>query len=146
MALTVRPYVFGGVQLRGVRREAIHVQSSVAAAYVVLHEASVMDRSAIPDQYDWSREVAHQAAEKRHDFYTADVVVGVELDVHAESRSAGRNRQRCDGGNAVPAIAVIEKRRVALGSPRTSNGGDQKEAAFVYKSEVGAQPTRFFLI
>jgi hypothetical protein len=104
-----------------------------------------MDRTAIPDQYDHSGKVAQQATEKRDDLDTGDVL-RVELDVHPKPPSAGRNRESGDGGNAVPAIAVIEKRRFASGGPRASNGGDQKEPAFVYKSEVGAQPTSFFLI
>ena len=104
-----------------------------------------MDRTAIPDQYDRSGKVAQQATEKRDDLDTGDVL-RVELDVHAQPRSAGRNRESGDGGNAVPAIAVIEKRRFTSGGPRASNGGNQKEPAFVYKSEVGAQPTSFFLI
>jgi hypothetical protein len=66
-----------------------------------------MDRTAIPDQYERSGEVAQQATEKHDDLYTGDVL-RVELDVHAQSPSARRNRESGDGGDAVPAIAVIE--------------------------------------
>src|SRR4030065_2688548 len=102
--------MFGWVQLWGIRREAKHVQSSAALPYVVLHEASVMDRTAIPDQYDRSGEVVQQAAEKRDDLDTGDVLRG-ELGIHAQPRSAGRNRESGDGGKDIPAAGVVEKRR-----------------------------------
>ena len=121
------------------------MQPTAGPGDVVPHELLVVDRPAVPDHYDRAAQVLLQAAEKAEDLDTADVLA-VELDVQAQAGSPARDRERGDGGDAVPSIAVTEQRSLALGRPGTSNRRDQEKAAFVDKSEVGAQPTRFFLI
>lgn len=145
MTLGVRPYVFGGVQLRGIAGETMHVQPTAALADVVLHELLVMDRAAIPEQDDRTAQVPLQAAEELEDLETADVLA-VELHIQAHVSSAGRDCESRDGGDAVPPIAVMQQRSPALGGPRASNSRDQEKAAFVDEGEIGAQPTCFFLI
>jgi len=121
------------------------MQAITTAPDVLLYQPSVMDRPAVPDQNDRPGQMQQQAAKEPDDLHPADVV-GVELDVHPESPSARGNRQGSDGGDTVPAIAVIQERRLAPGSPRAAHRRDQEEPAFVDKYEVGTQPTRFFLI
>ena len=121
------------------------MQPTAGPGDVVPHELLVVDRPAVPDHYDRTAQVPLQAAEKPEDLDTADVLA-VELDVQAQAGSAGRDRESRDGGDAVPSIAVPEQRRLAPGRPGASYRRDQEKAAFVDESEVGAQPTRFFLI
>jgi hypothetical protein len=44
------------------------------------------------------------------------------------------------------AVAVEEQRGLSAGRPGPAHGRDEQEAAFVQKSQICSQPTRFFLI
>jgi hypothetical protein len=145
VALALRPNVFVRIELRGIRREAVHVKVPATVGEVLLHQPPAMYRTTVPQQNDWSMEVVLQVAQKVDDLDARDVR-SVKTNIQAQPAANGRNSEGGDCGDAISAVTVVQPRRFASRRPRSSNRWDEEKAAFVYKCEIGAQPTCFFLI
>ena len=144
-ALALRPNVFVGIELRGIRREAVDVKSPATAGEVLIHQPPAMYRTTVPQKHDWSMEVALQVAQKVDDLDARDVR-SMKTNIQTQPAANGRNSEGRDRGDTISAVAVVQQRRLASRGPRSSNRRNEQKAAFFYKCEIGAQPTRFFLI
>ena len=67
-------------------------------------------------------------------------VLRVELKVRVEGLAAERNGDPRDDGDPVASVVVVNRWRLAHGSPGGGDRGGQLEARFVGEDEVDAQP------
>ena len=88
--LALSPNVFIGVEFRGIRREAVHMESAVTAGKVLLDQTPAMNRTAIPQQHDWLVKMALEVAEELHDLNTRDVLA-MKTNIQPQPAAAGRN-------------------------------------------------------
>ena len=149
MSLAIREALLGqlpdsliGVELRRIGREALQVEPHGASAKVI-YELASMEVSAVPQDDDVPRELSEQPSQKVAGLELSDVF-RVELKVKVEALAAGRNRDSRDGGDPVASIEVMNRGRLAHGSPGAGDRGGQLEAGFVGEDEVGTQPLGVF--
>src|SRR5574340_1656017 len=76
-------------------------------------------------------------------FFTLDIVF-VQLAVQRAMEPLRTDGYAGDGRDAVVLISVLKYRGLAYRTPRLTNGGNQEEARFVDKDEVGRQPCGVF--
>jgi hypothetical protein len=88
--LALSPNVFIGVEFRGIRREAVHMQSAVTAGRVLLDQTPAMNRTAIPQQHDWLVKMALEVAQKLRNLNVCDVLA-MKTNVQPQPAATGRN-------------------------------------------------------
>ena len=149
MSLAVCESLFGqlpdalvGVELRRVGREALQVNPLGASAELT-YELAAMGISAVPQDEDVTRDLPEQLSQEVSGLELSNVL-RVELKVKVEALAAGRNRDPRDGGDPVASIEVMNRGRLAHGSPGASDRGSQLKAGFVGEDEVGTQPLGVF--
>ena len=71
-------------------------------------------------------------------------IVEPQLVVEAYAAPCGADRDAGDDGDLVPTVAVTMHRRLASWRPGLGDVGNQEEAGFVGKDEVGTQPRSVF--
>ncbi len=140
--LEMIPHTFVGVQFRGVRRERLQVQPG-AVAEQFLHRLAVMDPAIIQHHDEGAGNLPQQVPEEGRHFGALDVVF-VQLAVEGAVTALRANRDARDGRDAVVRIPVPHDRGVAHRAPGLPHRGDQEEARFVGKDEMGAQPRGVF--
>ena len=84
------PNVFIGVEFRGIRREAVHMESDATVGKVLLDQTPAMNRTAIPQQHDWRPKMALEVAQKLHNLNTCDVLA-MKTNIQPQPAAAGRN-------------------------------------------------------
>jgi len=136
------PDSFVGVELRRIGREALQVNPSGASAKLT-YELAAMGVCAVPQDDDVPRKLPEQPSQEVAGLELSDVF-RVELKVKVEALAAGRNRNPRDGGDPVASIEVMNRGRLAHGSPGTGDRGCQLEARLVGEDEMGAQPPGVF--
>ena len=136
------PDAFIGVELRRISREALQVEPRGASAKLT-DELASMGIPAVPQDDDVPRELPEQSSQEVAGLELSDVF-RVELKVKVEALAAGRNRNSRDGGDPVASIEVMNRGRLAHGSPGAGDRGGQLEAGFVGEDEVGTQPPGVF--
>jgi len=68
-----------GIEFWGVGREAVNAQAGVTASEG-LYVVTLVNRPAIPEQFDGPAEMAKESAEKHHDLRPGDVV-GMQMHI-----------------------------------------------------------------
>lgn len=149
MSLTIGESLLGqlpdaliGVELRRIGREALQVEPRGASAKLT-YELASMGISAVPQNDDVPRELPEQPSQEVAGLELSDVF-RVELKMKVEALAAGRNRDPRDDGDPVASIEVMNRGRLAHGSPGAGDRGGQLEAGFVGEDEVGTQPPGVF--
>lgn len=132
------PDAFVRVELRRIGRESLEMDSLRAGAELT-HEPTAVRIPTVPQHKDVTADLAKQGTQELTGLELPDVV-RVELKVKVEALAAGRNRDARDDGHPVASVEVMNRGRVAHGSPGASDGESQLEARFVGEDEVGAQP------
>lgn len=136
------PHAFIGVQLRRVPGEIRHPQPCAFSAQGI-DRVAVMDRRIVEQQHDRATQLTQQLTDKLADAHPIQVVL-VEAKVQAQPLAARAYR---DGGNyrdLVAPCAMAMQRRPPPRRPGLDDGGDQEEARFVGKDDMGAQPCGVF--
>jgi len=136
------PDAFIGVELRRIGREALQVEPRGASAKLT-YELASMGISAVPQNDDVPRELPEKPSQEIAGLELSDVF-RVELKVKVEALAAGRHRDSRDGGDPVASIEVMNRGRLAHGSPGAGDRRSQLEAGFVGEDEVGTQPPGVF--
>ena len=131
-----------GVELRRIGGEALQVEPRGPSAKLT-YELASMRISAVPQDDDVPRELPKQPSQEVAGLELSDVL-RVELKVKVEPLAAGRHRDPRDGGDPVASIEVMNRGRLAHGSPGAGDRGGQLEAGFVGEDEVGTQPRGVF--
>ena len=149
MRLAIREALLGqlpdaliGVELRRIGREALQVNPHGARAQRP-DEPAAMGVSTVPPNDEVSSDLPEQLSEEVAGLELSDVL-RVELKMKVEALAAGRHRDGRDDGDPIASIDVVDRGRLAHGSPGGGNRGGQLEARFVDKDEVGAQPRGVF--
>jgi hypothetical protein len=149
MGLAIREALLGqlpdaliGVELRRIGREALQVEPRGVSAKLT-YELAAMGVCAVPQNDDVPGELPEQLPQEVAGLELSDVLL-VELKVKVEALAAGRNRDPRDGGDPVASIEVMNRGRLAHGSPGAGDGGCQLEARLVGEDEVGTQPFGVF--
>ncbi len=138
----VGPDGFVGVELWGVGRKVLEMQSRVSAADFP-NRFSCVDAGVVPDHDDVPAEVAQQVTEELADLAVPDVV-RVTLEVQADAPTPGRNGDPRDHGDAIMPVAMMNDGRLTARSPGLSHRGDQEETRLVDEDDVGTQPRSVF--
>ncbi len=144
LGFEVIPHLFVGIEFGRIGRKAFEVKSRMTSEEFGERRAT-MNGTAVPQQHDVTAKVTQQQPQEGGDFEVAEVVE-MAVTVETETLALGAHRHRRDGGDPVVAVAVDEQRRVGAGRPGAAHGRGKQEPAFVQKSQIGLQPTRFFLI
>ncbi len=82
-------------------------------------------------------------AEKYRYFLTSNIVL-IQLAVQLTMEALGADGDTGDDGDAVMTIPMMQNRGLPHWTPRFRNRGNQEEARFVDKDEVGRQPCGVF--
>ena len=107
------------------------------------HGVGLVDAGIVEQHEQMSRDLAQQVPEEMRHFVALHVVF-VEMAVQGESLPSRTGREGRDGGNSFVALAMPQPGRFPRRTPSLADGGDQQEAGFVEKQEVGAQPPGVF--
>lgn len=136
------PHAFVGVQLRRVPGEIRHPQPRAFSAQGV-DRVAVMDRRIVEQQHDRATQLTKQLPDKLADAHPIQVV-RVEAKVQAQSLAARDHRDGGNHRNLVAPRTMAKPRRSPPRRPGLDDGGDQEEARFVGKDDMGAQPCGVF--
>lgn len=145
-SLALLPARLDRIELRGIGRRAFQVQARVACAQgrQIRVRAGRVDGGAVPDHDDMSTKMLEQIPEKVVDFLMRNVL-RIQAEVQAQAPAPGTDRQATDDGDTRTLVAMPHDGGLADRCPGTSDGGNQQEARFVGKDEVGTQPRSVFL-
>lgn len=143
--LHVAPDLLDRIQLRGVRRQALHGEPGALAPHVRRHIATLVTTQAVPDQHDAAP--SKMPLERAHEGHERAIGVGARAGLEEEPaaptipavRQGARHRQAFP----VPA-GVKEDRRLAAGRPRATDYRVLRDAAFVLENEPGVPPLGVF--
>ena len=130
------------IELWRIGRKSLEMNSLRAGAELA-HEPAAVRIPAVPQHEDVTADLAKQGAQEVTRLELPDVVC-VELKVEVDALATGRNRDARDHGHPVASVEVMNRGRLAHGSPGASDGGRQLEARFVGEDEVGTQPLGVF--
>jgi hypothetical protein len=136
------PDAFIGVELRRIGREALQVEPRAASAKLT-DELAAMGICAVPQDDDVTWDLSEQLSQEVAGLQLSDVL-RVELKVKVQALATWRNRDPRNGGDPVASIEVMNRRRLADGSPGARDRGGQLKAGFVGEDEVGTQPLGVF--
>lgn len=136
------PHAFVGVQLRRVPGEIRHAQPWAFSAQGV-DRVAVMDRRIVEQQHDRATQLTKQLTDKLADAHLIQVV-RVEAKVQAQPLAARAHRDGGNHRNLVTTRAMAMHRRLPPRRPGLDDGGDQEEARFVGKDDMGTQPCSVF--
>lgn len=136
------PHAFVGVQLRRVAGEICHPQPPAFPAQRV-DRVAVMDGRIVEQQHHRPAQVAQQLTDKLADPQLIQVGL-VQAKVQAQALAARTHRDGGNHRNLVAPRAMANQRRLPSRRPGLGDGGDQQEARFVGKDDVGPQPSGVF--
>lgn len=109
-----------------------------------LERFPLMGGGVIQQNNDGAAQVPQHLAQKNADFFLADVVEEEQI-VKAQSLSLGAERNSGDHRDLVPSpLAMTMNGSLSLRRPGPNHGWNQKEAGFVGKYDMGAQPRSVF--
>lgn len=143
-ALGEGPHAFIRVELRGVAGEVFEVEAGVPSSEGADLRRGV-DPSVVEEHDHRPAQVAQELAQERDHLGLPDVVQG-EAVVQAHPVPDRTDGQPRDHRHLIAARPVAQDGRDATRRPRFDDAGDQEEAGFVGKDEVGTQPRRPFFI
>src|SRR5438132_276095 len=111
-----------------------------------LHELVLVRASPIPNQDEWTADVAPEMAKKAHHLGAPNVASRVQGQRQGELSATRRHDQGADAGNLlVRARANGQRRRQATRGPCAAEYRHHQEAGFIEADQVGAEAPEFFL-
>ena len=109
-----------------------------------LERFPLMSGGVIQQNNDGAAQVPQHLPQKNADFFLADVVEEEQI-VKAQSLSLGAERNSGDHRDLVPSpLTMTMNGSLSLRRPGPNHGWNQKEAGFVGKYDMGAQPRSVF--
>lgn len=107
---------------------------------------SLVRGGVIEQNNDRPAQVAEQLAQKYANLVLSDVVIEEQI-VKPQAMSAGAyGNSRNDGDFVSPSLAVTMDGSLSLRSPGPDHIGNQQEARFVCKDDMGTQPCSVFFM
>lgn len=138
------PYLLDWIERGGVSWERVNMKS-LGFAKESLDLFTLVDLAAVPDEDNVAGQVAQQMLQESNDPQSRKVLLEVKSEIEPQALAVGRNRKSPDDRNLVPAVAVPQYRSLPHGGPGLTNVGNEQEAAFVEKRQVGPESSSFFL-
>lgn len=143
LALSLRPDELIRIEFRRVARKAVYIHAGMSLEKGP-HVPTPMNLPAIPQQDEWSTQMAEQLAEERDDFGTGDVA-HVEIKVQPEAVASRGHGQGRDDRDLLMPITMPKGRSVPDGRPGLAHVGNWKKSAFVEEREMRAPARGVFL-
>lgn len=109
----------------------------------VLHRFAAMDGAVVQQNDQLAADLAQQMAEERQHVCSLNVVL-IQVAVQRTLDALGAHGDAGDGGDPVVTIPIPQEGGLPHRAPRFSDRGDQEEAGFVDKDEMGCQPRGVF--
>jgi hypothetical protein len=136
------PDALVGVELGRVGWESFEMESLGSSAQLA-DQPTPMRCCPVPEDDDVAGDLPEELPQKVAGFDLSDVV-GVKLEVEIGSLANGRNRDARNRRDSVAPVEVVNRRRLAHGSPGLGHRRGQLEARFVGENDMGAQPAGVF--
>ena len=130
------------IDLGRIAGQLLQMQPRVSIADLI-QALAMVDRGAVPDHDDVTAKILEQIPEKVVHFIARDVL-RAQPEVEPDPASLRADREPADDRDPGAVVAVVNDRCLTDRHPGTPDGGDQHEARFVDKDEVGTQPRRVF--
>src|SRR5437879_5239968 len=131
------------VELRGVRGKIFDRQTRVLMQELV-ERVSLMGGGVIQQNNDGAAQVSQQLPQKNADLLLSDVVIEEQI-VKAQLLPLGAQRNSGYDGDLVSSpLAMTMNGSLPFRRPGSDHRGDQEEAGFVRKYDVGTQPRSVF--
>lgn len=143
--LHIAPDLLDRIQLRGVRRQALHGEPGALASQVRHHVSTLVTAQAVPDQDDAATpEMPLEGAHERH-----QGVIGVRAGAGLEEEPAAptipaKGQGACHRQAFPVPTRVHEDWGLAARRPRATHYRVLRDAAFVLEDEPGAVPLGVF--
>jgi len=104
-------------------------------------------RRRVIEQYDdWAAQMAQQLTQEHTDFILTDVVIEEQV-VEAKTMPPGAYGNPRNDGDLVPSpLAMTMDGSLSLRSPGSDHVGNQQEARFIGKDDMGTQPCSVFFM
>src|SRR5882672_23542 len=144
MPLEVVPELLDRIEFGCVAGEALKVKPGEGLAHRV-DGRSLVNLSTIPEQDDGSTQMGEQQTQELGHVHSLEVVLS-KLDVEAQARALGRNREGRDDRDPVVLVVVAHDRGASSRAPRPPARWNEHEAALIEEGDVGAKPSGFFLL
>ena len=120
--LGIRPHGLVGIELGGVGREELEVETWVTPAQLP-DRLALVDRSVVHKHDQVASQVAQEIAQEGTDVGLLDVVaVAAKVKSHAPANGADRDGR--DDREAIVPVAVVDAGRLATRRPGPPQGGD----------------------
>lgn len=143
-AFEVCPDEFVGIELRGVSRKIVRADSRIACKEF-LGELGLVERAAVPEKNDRSREVTREMPEKLSDLFAPKISVGIEACVESEAFPFRRDGDGRDRRDFFPASGNNKDGGFSFLCPSLLNVGDEREPALIQEDQAGSKPSGLFL-
>jgi len=140
--LEMIPNAFIRIQLRRIGRKWNQDQTRCPAQKLA-DGLAPMGRAVIQHNDQQAVDLPQQMTEKRRHFFPLDVVF-IQMAVERATTTFRTDGEAGNRRNAVVAIPVTNDRGVSHRTPCFSNRGNQEEARFVEKDDMGRQPSDVF--
>jgi hypothetical protein len=124
-----------GIELRGVRREVVHVKAGMAGQERA-DLATAMDRAAIPQQVNGTAEMAEQMLEEGADIEAGEISRPTP-EVERQASPSWRHGEAAADRQAIVAVAVAQARCLPAGRPRAADVG--KNVGIARHAPAGAR-------
>jgi len=141
-AFEVIPHAFIRVQFWGVGRKRRQVQPR-RAGEKLLHRIATMNFAIIQQNDQVALYLTQQVAEKCRHFFALNIVL-IELRVQCTMEAFWTDGDTRDGRDPLMRIPMNQDRCLPHRTPGLTDRGDQEEARFVDKDEMGCQPCGVF--
>jgi hypothetical protein len=138
------PDEFIRIEFRGVAWETMGVKPRVFTEEL-LDQGCLVGSAVIPQEDHGATQVPEQLCEKTSHFWEADIFIAMESGIESNAPAFRGDADRRDGRDFGPSSSTAETGSLSPWPPGAGNVGDQKEAAFIKKRQVGPKSFGFFL-
>ena len=138
VTLEMRPHIFDGIKLRGVRWEPFRDDLALGGRKEVTHQLAAMNGGPVPDDQEARFEVALQMLDELHDLRAFDAAL-VQLKVKPLQGDPA------DDGEALPVKAFMEQRRLSARCPGSHAGRLGAQSALVHEDDEAPLALGVFL-
>lgn len=141
-ALQLIPDALIGVQFGCVRRKRHQMQAG-SSREEFLNRLAAMDFAVVQQNDQMAGHLTQQMAKELLYFFPVNVVF-IQLAVQRAMEAFWTDGNAGDRGDAVMTVSMTHDRGLSHGTPCSADRGNQEEAQFVDKYDMGCQPRRVF--
>lgn len=143
ISFSMSPHLFHWIQFGRIPWKSIDMEPRFTPNKCLDFFASV-NFASIPNDEHMAPQMTQQLTQERDDRLTGDIVA-VKPCIKTQPASSRRNGQNTNHRYFVPPITVPQDGRLAYGSPRPTDIGNQQEPALVEKAQMGPKSFGLFL-